>query len=53
MTEKRGYWARPYGDFVGQAEDSLKTSEGGAASSIYQMAVTKPLSGSKYLRRID
>lgn len=52
-TERRGYWARPYGNFVGMAMDRTQDEEEGAVDIIYQQSITRPLDASNYLRRVS
>jgi hypothetical protein len=51
-TERRGYWARPYGNFVGMAMDETESAEESAVDTIYRSSITRPLGRSTYLRRI-
>lgn len=52
-TERRGYWARPYGNFVGMAMDETESAEGDMVDNIYRETITRPLGKSPYLRRLE
>lgn len=52
-TEDRGYWARPYGDFEGEAGEAIKRMEEDVVDKTYSASVTRPLDGSSYLRRVS
>lgn len=51
-TERRGYWARPYGNFEGLAMDEVQDAEEDMVDTIYRKSITRPLERSSYLRRL-
>ncbi len=52
-STRRGWWARPYGDFVGMAMDETEGAESDVVEDIYRSSITRPLDESSYLRRIE
>lgn len=50
-TVARGYWAKPYGDFEGEAADDIRSEEESAVDKVYATSISRPLDKSRYLRR--
>lgn len=50
-TVPRGYWAKPYGDFEGEAADDIRSEEENAVDKVYATSISRPLDKSRYLRR--